>query len=103
METFETMTEAIAALHTAGYTEDLSIEHDHILSHDQQYRMSHHEFVIDRFYRFEGMTDPADAAIVYAISSAIYKIKGILVTGYGMYDESMSHELSDKLNFRPKT
>ena len=49
-------------------------------------------------YRFEGMTDPADSLVVYAISSNTGNSKGVLVDRYGLYAENMSPQLLDKLN-----
>ncbi len=53
--------------------------------------------MIDEVHRFEGDTDPADEAIVYAISSTKHTIKGVLVNAYGMYSDSFSNELMAKL------
>ncbi|MEZ4906023.1 MAG: hypothetical protein R2822_31770 [Spirosomataceae bacterium] len=58
------------------------------------------EFEIDEFYRFEGQTDPADEAILYAISSDKYNLKGVLVSGYGIYTEPLTNEMLEKLRFR---
>ena len=57
------------------------------------------EFRIDEFFRFEGQTDPADEAILYAISSDNHAIKGMLVSGYGIYTEGVTDELLAKLRF----
>ena len=48
---------------------------------------------------FEGQTDPADEAILYAISSDNHAIKGMLVSGYGIYTEGVTDELLAKLRF----
>jgi hypothetical protein len=55
------------------------------------------EFEIDEFYRFEGMTDPADSAVIYAISSLMGNLKGVIIDAYGVYAENISPELLDKL------
>lgn len=49
-------------------------------------------------YRFEGDTDPADEAVVYAIESKA-GLKGILVNAYGLYANTMSNEIIQKLSF----
>lgn len=54
--------------------------------------MSAEEFKITEVHRFEGNTDPADEAIVYAIESKD-GIKGALVNGYG----ASSNPAIDKL------
>ena len=55
------------------------------------------EFVVDKHYRFEGASDPADEAIVYAISSTTHNVKGILVNGYGTSSDQLTEGLIDAL------
>lgn len=43
------------------------------------------------------MTDLADSSVVYAISSNIGNLKGVLVDGYGVYAENVSPDLLNKL------
>jgi Fe2+ or Zn2+ uptake regulation protein len=97
MKTFDTVTEAVAALKQQGYVEDFNLKENCIECRNGQYQIFHNEFQVDEFYRFEGMTDPADETIVYAISSPRYKLKGVLVNGYGIYSQSITDEMVDKL------
>ncbi|MEO6902709.1 MAG: cupin domain-containing protein [Bacteroidia bacterium] len=64
-------------------------------------KLSSDEFVVDKHYRFEGLSDPADEAIVYAISSTKGNIKGTLVNGYGIYSESVTNEMLQALKENP--
>jgi hypothetical protein len=57
------------------------------------------DFEIVDIYRYEGNSDPADEAAVYALESKTGK-KGILVTGYGMSADTVSPELLAKLHKR---
>ncbi|MEO6550234.1 MAG: phosphoribosylpyrophosphate synthetase [Ferruginibacter sp.] len=45
-------------------------------------------YTIDEVRRFEGMTDPADEMIVFAISLEKLLIKGIVVNAYGVYSDT---------------
>ena len=58
------------------------------------------EFKVDRFYRFEGESNPSDSAILYAISSDKHNIKGVLVNAYGIYSEPVADEIMEKLQMR---
>lgn len=97
---FDTLTEAMSALRKQGYVEDFNLKHNWIENANCEHKLFHTDFVVDSFYRFEGMTDPADEAILYAISSDKSNIKGVLVDGYGISADPDSVELMSKLNFR---
>jgi hypothetical protein len=97
METKETLSGTIALLREKGYTEDFNLHQQCIECRAGQYRIFHNEFEVDDYYRFEGESDPADAAIVYAISSDKYGLKGVLVNGYGIYTNDITDEMLNKL------
>lgn len=92
-----TLSETINALRKEGYTEDFNLKENCIEASGGQYKMSHQEFKIDNFYRFEGETDPSDEAILYAISSDKYHLKGVLVNGYGVSSDPLTDEMIKKL------
>ena len=54
------------------------------------------KFYRDEFHRFEGMSNPDDNSIVFAISSND-GIKGTLVDAYGMYADSLTESMIKKL------
>jgi hypothetical protein len=58
------------------------------------------EFEIVEVHRFEGDTDPADEAVVYAIQSK-HGEKGVLVNAFGVYSDRVSDELIEKLKVLP--
>ena len=92
-----TMTEVIDQLRSAGYAEDFNLQQNCLVCRDGHYSVFHDEFIIDKVYRFEGDSDPADEATVYAISSPKYGIKGVLVNGAGIYSEPMTDEMVSAL------
>ncbi len=80
-----TLSEAVNDLAKRGYTTDflLQSEKDCLICHNNTMELSPEDFVIDEVHRFEGMTDPADESIVYAISSEKYGVKGIVINSFG--------------------
>jgi hypothetical protein len=94
---YATVSEAINALRKQGYTTDFNLEENCIVCHPEQFHPE--DFTIVDVYRYEGNTDPADEATVYAIESKT-GIKGILVAGYGTSTDSMSTAMLDKLKFK---
>jgi hypothetical protein len=102
MEEMATVTEVINKLRKDGYLEDFNLQQNCLQCREGHYSVFHDEFVIDHIYRFEGDTDPADEATVYAISSPRYNIKGILVNGAGIYTDAMTDEMLQSLKIERK-
>jgi hypothetical protein len=94
---YGTVTEAIKKLRAQGFTTDFNLEENCLSCHIGKYEPD--EFEIVDLYRYEGDSDPADEATVYAIESAS-GVKGILVTGYGASADSYSTEILEKLQSR---
>jgi hypothetical protein len=102
METisYETVTEAVNGLRERGYTVDFNLRENCLVCNDDKFDVDN--FQISEIHRFEGNTDPADEAVVYAVESN-NGMKGVLVSGYGIYAEGMSAEMARKLNIQHKS
>lgn len=98
---YDTLSQAINGLKKRGYTEDFNLKGNGIECKALEYEIPVHDFYIDEMFRFEGMTNPADASILYAISSEKFKVKGTLVDAYGVYGSTMTTEMVEKLRYRP--
>ncbi len=94
---YDTVSNAIAALQKEGYTTDFRLEENAIVCSTD--RLQADAFDIVDVYRYEGDSDPADEASVYAIESKS-GLKGILVTGYGASSDTISTEILEKLRRR---
>jgi hypothetical protein len=95
--TMTTLSQVMEDLRKRGYTEDFNLREDCIYCVGATIALSPDEFRIDRYYRFEGASDPADEAIVYAISSDVHNMKGILVNGYGTTSDPLTDKMLEKL------
>ena len=101
MNTMTTVSEVLNNLKLKGYTVDFNLGENCLICHSNSLKIHPEDFVVDKHYRFEGMSDPGDEAIVYAISSPKYDIKGTLVNGYGISSDTMTDELIKALNETP--
>ncbi len=93
-----TLSEVLNHLKKEGYTVDFNLQDNCLICHGNALQLSPDEFQVDRHYRFEGMSDPGDEAVVYAISSAKHNMKGTLVNGYGISSEAMGAEMVKALS-----
>ena len=97
---YDTASEAINALVKQGYTANFSLvtERECLLCHSTSQELSPEDFEIDEIHRFDGMTDPADEMIVYAISSPKFALKGLVVNAYGVYADTAKSRIVKKLH-----
>lgn len=95
MFSYDTVTEAVTGLKKRGFTMDFNLEENCIVCDNDKYDPE--DFEIVEVYRFEGNSDPADEAVIYAIESKNGE-KGILVSGYGISADAISSEMAKKLS-----
>lgn len=98
MNSYDTVTDALKDLKLRGYAVDFNIAFDKIVCSKNETILNPHEFEIVEVYRFEGDTNPDDEDIVYAIESKDGKTKGTMTSAFGMYAESISTEMIQKLS-----
>lgn len=101
MQSYETLTEAIEGLRQQGFTQDYNLKPDHLHCQPDNIELRPADFDVVDVYRFEGMTDPGDESVLYAIEAKNGN-KGVLVDAYGAYSESISPEMANKLNYTPE-
>src|SRR6478609_19461 len=96
MTNCSTVTDTLNTLKEEGYDLDFNLQPDCVKCQSAGIKLHPDDFVIDKFYRFEGASNPDDSAIVYAISSKD-GLKGTLVDAYGVYADSLTNEMVKKL------
>ena len=91
---YATVSVALEELRNQGFTIDFNLEENSIACKEGSFQPE--EFDIVDVYRYEGNSDPADEASVYAIESKT-GLKGVLVTGYGISSDANSSAMLKKL------
>ena len=102
MKTYETLTEAIRELKKRGYVHDFNIHPEWIECPPLKLKFGPNEFHIDEVHRFEGMTDPDDSAVLYAVNSWA-EVKGLIVDAYGVYAATLNADMIKKLKIDSNT
>ena len=99
MNTYTTVTSTLENLKNEGYVLDFNLKSNCVECTSPNIKLYPDDFIIDKFYRFEGASNPGDNAIVYAISSK-NGLKGTMVDAYGVYADSLTTEMVNKLRIR---
>ncbi len=94
MYTYDTLSEAVNDLKKRGFSLDFNLDENCLVCHP--HKLDIKDFEIVEVHRFEGNTDPADEAVIYAIESAD-GLKGVLVNGYGISADTMGADMAMKL------
>jgi hypothetical protein len=85
----KTSSEVMNALLKDGFTENFMVK-DHLLFAPEANKyFAPAEIRIVNFYRFEGISDPGDSSILYAIETTD-GLKGMLTDAYGAYSDEMT-------------
>lgn len=95
MYAYDTVSEAVRGLKERGYTKDFNLKENYIVCNENKFHPE--DFEIVEVYRYEGNSDPADEAIVYAIESNKGD-RGVLVSGYGISADEVTSEMAKKLS-----
>jgi hypothetical protein len=99
-QSYVTLSETMEQLRKEGYVEDFNLQQNCLECRNGQFQVFADEFKIDKYYRFEGESNPSDQAILYAVSSDRHGLKGVLVNAYGIYSETVTDEILQKLEIR---
>lgn len=88
-------------LEAQGFTDQYKVEKGklHDLSNKKKYKPSDVKAV--NFYRFEGISDPEDMSILYAIETCDGR-KGTLIDAYGLYSDDETGEFLRKIEINKK-
>ena len=100
MESYTTLSETMNQLRKEGYVEDFNLQQNCLECREGKFRVFADEFKIDKYFRFEGQSNPSDQSILYAISSDRHQLKGVLVNAYGIYSDALTDEMLEKLDTR---
>ncbi|MBK7870017.1 MAG: phosphoribosylpyrophosphate synthetase [Saprospiraceae bacterium] len=95
MYSYDTLSQALNDLQKRGFTEDFNLLENCLSCKGNAYHPA--QFNVLEVYRFEGMTNPDDSSVLYAIETED-GLKGTLVDAYGVYADSLSPEILEKLN-----
>ena len=96
----DTVTSAIEDLRRRGFTDHFMVRGRQLLAIDAGRLFLPRDVVIREYHRFEGVSDPDDMAIVYALESR-EGTKGVLTDAFGAYSDPAVGAMLDILRIEP--
>jgi hypothetical protein len=87
MEDLKTLASCLNIAIRDGYTENFKVTGEGLQSLETEKIYRPDQVKIVNFYRFEGVSDPSDSAILYVIETN-NGAKGTLTDAYGMYADA---------------
>lgn len=100
-QNFDTLSQAMQHYNQQGYTANFKLQSDCIENSDDDITIKPNNFTVDAVHRFEGMTNPADNMIMYAITYNDNK-KGVAVEAYGadsvILNDDMRNALQEEID-----
>ena len=97
-----TLIETLDDLQAKGFTCHFNLTASGLEAHDANgvsLSLGPDDFNIVELFRFEGISNPSDTSVLYAIEST-NGLKGTLVSSCGVYADAMSAEMIKKLDTR---
>jgi hypothetical protein len=96
------MDKCLNKLEAEGYTDQYKVEKGklHDLTNDKKYKPRDVKAV--NFFRFEGITNPEDMSILYAIETSDGR-RGTLVDAYGLYADDDTSTFMQEVEIFKKT
>lgn len=93
---YETLSVAMNKLKEEGFTYEFDYKDAHLCCASENREFGSEELKIVKVLRFEGITDPEDSSILYAVE-CIDGSKGLVVDAYGMYADTDKTEFMSKV------
>lgn len=94
----KTLSEAMDSLVRQGFTEHFGVRGDQLRGFESGKTFSSHDVTIRAYDRFEGVSDPDDMAILYALESSS-GMRGTLVDAFGVYSNPAISEYLGRVPF----
>ncbi|HYD47999.1 MAG TPA: hypothetical protein VEB21_06620 [Terriglobales bacterium] len=96
----ETLAEATNRLTACGFDADYRVENGQLAAPGRNCSHRPGAFDVHEIVRFEGVTDPADEAILFAVECKQHAVKGTYIATYGPRTPVADEEVMKELEVR---
>ncbi len=100
---YSNLVEATSSLKEKGYKDEFQYDSDNsvMISKNTEKTYSPEEMMIVEFHRFEGMSNPGDMSIIFAVE-CIDGNKGTILSSYGVYADLKLAEFMDRVKIKAR-
>lgn len=96
----ETLSQVMECTRKEGFTKDFEMHEEGFVCKETNEVFKPEDLVILKTYRFEGISDPADMAILYAME-AKSGTKGLFIDAYGTYASNEGPDFAELIKKVP--
>ena len=93
--------QCLTKLEGKGYTEQFKVEKDRLIAVKKKSKYKAKDVKAANFFRFEGISDPDDTSVLYAIETTD-GVKGTLTDAYGLYADDDTGEFMKEVEIQKK-
>ncbi len=93
--------QCLTKLEGKGYTEQFKVEKDKLVAVKKKSKYKAKDVKAANFFRFEGISDPDDTSVLYAIETTD-GVKGTLTDAYGLYADDDTGEFMKEVEIQKK-
>lgn len=101
MKKFIQLFQYLTDLTKKGYNYTFELKENGLRLIEKNLFFTPESFTIKEYYKLDGIKDPQDASLVFAIESNDGLFKGALITAYSALNELISTDLIKKLAMHP--
>lgn len=99
MHKYDTLAYATESLMNRGYNINFNVNNKGKLSNSKDLEFEPSEVILMEIHRFEGMSNPADNSILYAVETRTGE-KGIVIDSYGADGSKITSDFMNKVEQR---
>lgn len=93
---YDTLTDATENLLKKGYNINFQVNEKGKLTDNKDLEFEPSEVILKEFHRFEGISNPADSSILYAVQTRSGE-KGIVIDSYGAEGSETTSDFMNKV------
>ncbi len=97
VKNYDSIVQAMEALKQKGYEENLQFVEGRLKNTKTGQWYQPEDLIIDEYHRFEGLSNPSDMSVLFAISCSD-GTKGLVSSAYGAYGDRDFMEFMDQIS-----